>query len=116
MSSQLVSELTSEKVFRQLTATPTRLEGEWKAGLKNGQGVYWSADGNVFDGDWKADMMEGQGIFGLPTVTLTRTPTIRMKSSAKASWPLPDFREICVLTVVARKKKGKLRSHLAKVW
>ena len=32
-------------------------EGEWKAGLKNGQGVHWSADGDVFDGDWKADMI-----------------------------------------------------------
>jgi len=40
-------------------------EGEWKAGEKEGRGKFRYADGAVYDGEWKAGQMEGSCTFQL---------------------------------------------------
>ena len=38
-------------------------EGEWEAGLRQGDGVLVYANGNVYEGQWEADKKEGKGRF-----------------------------------------------------
>jgi len=38
-------------------------EGEYKAGEREGHGVYRFASGTVYEGEWKADEKEGPGVF-----------------------------------------------------
>ena len=42
-------------------ADGTVYDGEYKAGRKEGCGVFRFDNGNVYDGEWKADKMEGRG-------------------------------------------------------
>jgi hypothetical protein len=37
--------------------------GEWKAGVKDGQGTYTWADGSIYTGAWKYGVREGQGTY-----------------------------------------------------
>ena len=57
-------------------------EGEWEAGLRQGEGVLVYANGNVYEGQWEGDNKEGKGRFshasgviqvfsGLPTSNST---------------------------------------------
>ena len=38
-------------------------EGEWEAGLRQGEGVLVYANGNVYEGQWEGDNKEGKGRF-----------------------------------------------------
>ena len=38
-----------------------KYKGEWKNGLKDGKGTYYSLDGNAYDGEWKYDQRNGLG-------------------------------------------------------
>ena len=38
-------------------------EGEWEAGLRQGEGVLVYANGNVYEGQWEGDKKEGKGRF-----------------------------------------------------
>jgi hypothetical protein len=42
-------------------------EGEFKAGLPNGEGVYAWANGNVYDGHWVKGKREGKGLMHFKT-------------------------------------------------
>ena len=38
-------------------------EGEWKAGKREGRGVFRSANGDVYEGSFKAGDREGRGTY-----------------------------------------------------
>ncbi|MBR0327290.1 MAG: molecular chaperone Tir, partial [Clostridia bacterium] len=40
-----------------------RYEGEFKKDLKEGKGVFTSADGDVYSGEYKADKRNGYGVY-----------------------------------------------------
>jgi len=48
-------------VFRY--ASGNVYEGDYKAGKMEGRGVYRYADGDVYDGEWKAGKAEGRGVY-----------------------------------------------------
>ena len=43
--------------------TIINLEGEWKAGNREGKGKQIYKNGDFYDGEWKADNREGTGIY-----------------------------------------------------
>lgn len=43
-----------------------RFEGEWFEGKMQGKGVYYYADGSVYDGAWVTGKMQGKGAFIYP--------------------------------------------------
>ena len=40
-------------------------DGEWKAGNKEGRGVYKYASGDVYDGEWKAELKKAEEFLNL---------------------------------------------------
>ena len=40
-----------------------KYEGDWKKGLKHGQGIFIWANGNKYEGDWRFNHFEGTGTF-----------------------------------------------------
>ena len=42
-------------------------EGEFKNGLRNGQGKYTMSDGFVYEGTWRDDQIQGAGVARYPT-------------------------------------------------
>lgn len=43
-----------------LYSTGERYEGEWKDGIRHGQGRRYYADGSIYDGGWRRDKKHGK--------------------------------------------------------
>ncbi|WP_088626229.1 cell envelope integrity protein TolA [Oceanicola sp. 22II-s10i] len=47
-----------------------RYDGEWQAGKKHGQGTYRYASGNTYTGDWENGQRHGQGVYTFTSGTV----------------------------------------------
>ena len=49
-----------------------RYNGEWKDGMKHGEGSYEFVDGNKYVGEWENDQITGKGIFTFSNGSICR--------------------------------------------
>ena len=63
-------------------------EGEWEAGLRQGDGVLVYANGNVYEGQWEADKKEGKGRFSHASGVIQVFPKQATTNFLSSGWLL----------------------------
>ncbi|KAJ3023370.1 hypothetical protein HKX48_003481 [Thoreauomyces humboldtii] len=63
-----------------------RYIGEWKEGMKDGNGTYhYAGTGAVYQGEWSQDLRSGYGTYSVPTTTITDPHTARSSTKPHTS-------------------------------
>ena len=52
-----------EDELRDIGIDPSRYQGEFVDGKKNGYGIYNFAHGTMYDGEWSSDKLNGRGMW-----------------------------------------------------